>query len=65
MYCQIDCTKKKLPHYTQTWWLEIWKLHGNFRSLQKLPNNESNSIIMVALDVWNHNDFCMQELNLE
>jgi hypothetical protein len=26
--------KKKSPHYTQIWWLEIWKLQENFRSLQ-------------------------------
>jgi len=27
--------KTKSPYYTQIWWLEIWKLYENFRSLQK------------------------------
>jgi len=24
----------KLPHYSKTWWLKIWKLDEKFKSLQ-------------------------------
>jgi len=46
---QIAKKNKNLPRYTQTWWLEIWKLHGNFRSLQLKHEFDSHVFVRNTL----------------
>jgi len=51
--------KKKSPYYTQIWWLEIWKLYENFRSLQKtweklllIKNMTKESTLVMQTNWW-------------